>query len=196
MLVDDEQQIRTALAQMLIAGRVELVGEAANAEDAIELMLDLRHDVVLIDIKLTGISSVHAIERLGLLAPASRVLVLTRSEENRVIEELLAGASGHILQGAPPKRSSPPSGQPPPANRCSLPNRRELLQRIRDREIPITANGQAPPMRFAPPSSPPERTRGTGPDTLSPDGCSPNSSHTSRAIDVVAIGAKEASQHP
>jgi chemotaxis response regulator CheB len=65
---------------MLIAGGLELVGEAANATDAIELVLDLRPDLVVIDIRLPGSSGVRAIERLGLLAPVSRVLVLTRSE--------------------------------------------------------------------------------------------------------------------
>ena len=65
-------------------------------------MLALRPDVVLIDIRLPGISGVEAIEQLGLLAPASRILVLTRSEENRVVEVILAGASGYILKTAPP----------------------------------------------------------------------------------------------
>ena len=45
----------------------------------------------------------QAIEQLGLLAPASRVLVLTRSEQNRVVEAIIAGASGYILKTAPPE---------------------------------------------------------------------------------------------
>ena len=40
-------------------------------------------------------------QQLGLLAPASRVLVLTRSEQNRVVEAIVAGASGYILKSAP-----------------------------------------------------------------------------------------------
>jgi DNA-binding NarL/FixJ family response regulator len=75
VLVDDEPLIRSALAQTLSAAGFELVGEAATGEDAIELVLDLRPDVVLMDIKLPDISGVQAIERLCLLAPASRVLV-------------------------------------------------------------------------------------------------------------------------
>ena len=103
VLVDDERLIRAALGQILTAAGLELVGEAANAADAIELVLDLRPDVVLIDIRLPDISGVQAIDRLALLAPASRVLVLTRTEENRVVEAILAGASGYILKTAPPK---------------------------------------------------------------------------------------------
>ena len=143
MLVDDERLIRGALGQMLIAAGLELVGEAANAEDAIELVLDLRPDVVLIDIRLPGMSGVQAIERLGLLAPASRVLVLTRSEENRVVEAILAGASGYILKTAPPKAIIAAVKATADGESVLSPKiAGKLLQRIRERDIPITANGQ------------------------------------------------------
>jgi DNA-binding NarL/FixJ family response regulator len=142
-LVDDERLIRTALGQILIAGGVELVGEAANAEDAIELVLDLRPDVVLIDIRLPDSSGVHAIERLGLLAPASRVLVLTRSEQNRVVEAILAGASGYILKSAPPKAIIEAVRATADGESVLSPKiAGKLLQRIREREIPINADSQ------------------------------------------------------
>ncbi len=83
MLVDDEPLIRSALAHTLSVSGLELVGEAGSGEDAIELVLDLRPDVVLMDIKLPDIPGVQAIERLVPLAPASRVVVLARTEDNR-----------------------------------------------------------------------------------------------------------------
>lgn len=101
VLVDDEHLIRGALAQALASSRLEVVGEAVTAEDAIELVIGLRPDVVLLDLRLPGISGLQAIEQLGLLAPASRVLVLTGSEHNRVVEAIIAGASGYILDSAP-----------------------------------------------------------------------------------------------
>ena len=94
VLVDDEQLIRVALAQALSSSGLELVGEAATGEDAIELVVDVRPDVVLMDLQLPGMSGVQAIQQLGLLAPVSRVLVLTRSEQNRVVEAIVAGATG------------------------------------------------------------------------------------------------------
>src|SRR3984957_610927 len=103
VLVDDEQLIRGAIAQALASSGLELVGEAVNGEDAIEIVVDVHPDVVLMDLRLPGISGVEAIEQLGLLAPASRVLVLTRSEQNRVVEAIVAGASGYILKSAPSK---------------------------------------------------------------------------------------------
>jgi DNA-binding NarL/FixJ family response regulator len=143
VLVDDERLIRAGLAQTLSVAGLELVGEAANGEDAIELVLDLRPDVVLMDIKLPDIPGVQAIERLGLLAPASRVLVLTRTEENRVVEAIIAGASGYILKTAPPKAiiaavRATAAGESVLSSQIAG----KLLERIRETDIPITASTQ------------------------------------------------------
>jgi two-component system, NarL family, nitrate/nitrite response regulator NarL len=143
VLVDDEQLIRAALAQTLSAAGFELVGEAGNGGDAIELVLDLRPDVVLMDIKLHDISGVQAIERLGLLAPASRVLVLTRTEENRVVEAIIAGASGYILKTAPPKAiiaavRATAAGESVLSSQIAG----KLLERIRETNIPTTATSR------------------------------------------------------
>src|SRR5205814_1991479 len=72
-----------------------------TVNDSIGLVVDLRPDVVLMDLQLPGTSGVQAIEQLGLLAPTSRVLVLTRSEQNRVVEAIIAGAHGYMLKSAP-----------------------------------------------------------------------------------------------
>jgi DNA-binding NarL/FixJ family response regulator len=140
VVVDDEQMIRGALAQTLTGAGLDLVGEAANAHDAIELVLDLRPDVVLIDIPLPGYSGVPAIDRLALLAPASRVLVLARAEENRVVEAIVAGASGYILKTAPPEAiiaavRATAAGESVISSQIAG----KLLQRIRERDIPVTA---------------------------------------------------------
>src|SRR3954453_21567355 len=54
VLVDDERLIRVALAQALSSSGLEVVGEAATGEDAIELVVDVRPDVVLMDLQLQG----------------------------------------------------------------------------------------------------------------------------------------------
>ena len=61
-LVDGEQLIRTALAQALAADGLDLVGEATSAQGAVKLVVDLRPDVVLMDVKLPGSQGVEAIE--------------------------------------------------------------------------------------------------------------------------------------
>ncbi len=144
VLVDDEPLIRSALAHTLSVSGLELVGEAGSAEDAIELVLDLRPDVVLMDIKLPDIPGVQTIEQLGLLAPASRVLVLARTEENRVVEAIIAGASGYILKTAPPKAiiaavKATAAGESVLSSQIAG----KLLERIRETDIPITTSQDA-----------------------------------------------------
>jgi DNA-binding NarL/FixJ family response regulator len=143
VLVDDESLIRSALGQALLASGLELVGEAANGEDAIDLVLDLRPDVVLMDIKLPGISGVLAIDRLGLLAPASRILVLTRIEQDQVVEAIIAGASGYILKTAP-LDAIISAVRATSAGECVLSSEiaGRLLERMRELDIPVTATSE------------------------------------------------------
>ena len=142
VLVDDEQLIRGAIAQALSSSGLELVGEAANGEDAIEIVLDTRPDVVLMDLRLPGISGVEAIAQLGLLAPASRVLVLTRSEENRVVEAIIAGASGYILKSAAPKAIISAVKATAAGESVLSPQvAGALLQRIRELDLPVKRSG-------------------------------------------------------
>ncbi|MFL5904914.1 MAG: response regulator [Solirubrobacteraceae bacterium] len=144
MLVDDEQLIRVALAQALSSSGLELVGEAATGEDAIELVVDVRPDVVMMDLQLPGMSGVQAIEQLGLLAPASRVLVLTRSEQNRVVEAIIAGASGYILKSAP-VAAVISSVKATAAGESVLSSKiaGKLLRRLRELDIPVKSSAVA-----------------------------------------------------
>ncbi len=139
VVVDDEHMIRGALAQTLTRGRLELVGEAATAHDALRLVLDVRPDVVLMDLRLPDSSGVQAIEQLALLAPASRILILTRTEQDRVVEAIVAGASGYILKTAPPKAiiaavRATAAGESVISSQIAG----KLLQRIRERDMPVT----------------------------------------------------------
>jgi DNA-binding NarL/FixJ family response regulator len=144
ILVDDEHLIRGALSQALSRGGVDVVGEAASGEDAIEIVVDLRPDVVLMDLRLPGISGVEAIRRIGMLAPASRVLVLTRSERNRVVEAIVAGASGYILKSASPEAivgavRATAAGESVLSSQIAG----RILERIRERDIPVTAASES-----------------------------------------------------
>jgi DNA-binding NarL/FixJ family response regulator len=144
ILVDDEALIRRALSQALIAGGVHLVGQADSAQDAVDLTVDLRPDVVLMDIKLRGGQAVEAIEQIARLAPASHTLVLTRTEHNQVVEAIVAGASGYILKTAP-SRDIVNAVRATAAGEAVLSSQiaGRLLQRIRERDIPVTASSQA-----------------------------------------------------
>ena len=143
VVVDDEQMIRGALAQTLTGGGLDLVGEAANAQDAVRLVLDVRPDIVLMDLRLPDSPGVQAIEQLALLAPASRILILTRTEQNRVVEAIVAGVSGYILKTAPPEAiiaavRATAAGESVISSQIAG----KLLQRIRERDIPITTTSE------------------------------------------------------
>jgi DNA-binding NarL/FixJ family response regulator len=142
VLVDDEQLIRSAVAQALTSGGLNLVGEATTAADAVKMVVDLRPDVVLMDIKLPGSNGVAVIEALGLLAPASHILILTRTEQNRVVEAIVAGASGYILKTARPDAilaavKATAAGESVISSQIAG----KLLHRIRDLGIPIAGDG-------------------------------------------------------
>ena len=144
VLVDDEQLIRAALAQALSSAGLQLVGEAASGDEAIEIVVDVRPDVVLMDLRLPGTSGVQAIQQLGLLAPASRVLVLTRSDQNRVVEAIIAGASGYILKSAPPEAiinaiKATSAGESVLSSQIAG----KLLQHIRELDIPVKTSDRA-----------------------------------------------------
>lgn len=141
VLVDDEQLIRTALGQALSAGGLEVVGEAGSAPDGIRRVVDVRPDVVLMDLRLPGSAGAETVQRLAALAPASRILILTRAEENRVIEAIVAGASGYILKSSPPDTiiaavKATAAGEAVISSQVAG----KLLQHIRDRDIPVTAS--------------------------------------------------------
>lgn len=101
VLVDDEHLIRTALNRALAEAGHTVIGSAATGAAALEMVLDLRPDVVLMDTGLPDMTGVSLIEQITRLTPVSRILILTRAEENLLIEAILAGASGYILKSAP-----------------------------------------------------------------------------------------------
>jgi two-component system, NarL family, nitrate/nitrite response regulator NarL len=143
-LVDGEQLTRLALAQALSSSGLELVGDAETAEAGIELVVDVRPDVVLMDLQLPGMSGVRAIEHLGVLAPTSRVLVLTRSEQNRVVEAIVAGARGYILKSAPVEAiisavKATAAGESVLSSKMAG----KLLQRIRELDVPVETGGMS-----------------------------------------------------
>ena len=107
LLVDDQQLVRTGF-RMILADEegIEVVGEAANGQEAIEAAAALRPDVVIMDIRmpvLDGVAATRAIVSEPGDAPGPRVLVLTTFDaDENVVEALRAGASGFLLKDVPP----------------------------------------------------------------------------------------------
>lgn len=104
VLADDHAVVRGGL-RMLLASQpdLEIVGEAANGQEALELVRSKRPDVVLMDIQMPDMNGIEAAERIRAIYPQTAVLALTMHEDDQYFFEMLrAGASGYV-----PKRAAP-----------------------------------------------------------------------------------------
>jgi DNA-binding NarL/FixJ family response regulator len=106
LLVDDQELVRTGF-RMILADEegIEVVGEAANGQEAVESASSLDPDVVVMDVRMPVLDGVEATRRLRgeADAPGPRVLILTTFDaDEHVVEALRAGASGFLLKDVPP----------------------------------------------------------------------------------------------
>ncbi|MFF4416873.1 response regulator [Streptosporangium sp. NPDC001559] len=105
-LVDDEAMIRTGL-RLVLSGEpdIEVVGEASDGAEALELVARTRPDVVLIDVRMPRMNGLEASHRLVRDHPDSKVIVLTTFDEDEYVTAALrAGVSGFLLKVAPPEQ--------------------------------------------------------------------------------------------
>ena len=102
VLVDDHPVWRDGVRTDLeSSGVAEVIGEASDGGEGIEVALDKVPDVVLMDLQMPTVSGVEATRRIREEAPNVRVLVLSASaEENHVLEAVKAGASGYLLKSS------------------------------------------------------------------------------------------------
>jgi len=102
VLVDDHAVVRSGLRAVLGgAGDIEVVGEAANGDEAIAATKRLEPDVVLMDVTMAGLDGVAATRAIVEQVSSSRVLVLTmHTEEEYLLEVLRAGGAGFIVKSA------------------------------------------------------------------------------------------------
>jgi DNA-binding NarL/FixJ family response regulator len=105
VVVDDHAVIRAGLEQLL-AGTddIQVVGEAANGAEALEVVRRIRPDVVLMDLQMPGVDGVAATRAIMAENLGVDVLVLTSfSDSERIIAALNAGAVGYLLKDADPE---------------------------------------------------------------------------------------------
>jgi DNA-binding NarL/FixJ family response regulator len=100
LLVDDQALFREGLRILLSVHRdLEVVGEAANGKEAVELAADLKPDVVLMDLRMPVLDGVGATRLVRQEHPQTAVIVLTTfDDDENVFEALRAGAAGYLLK--------------------------------------------------------------------------------------------------
>jgi len=105
VLVDDHAVVRTGLAQLLSGAHdIEVVGQAADGAEAIEVVRETRPDVVVMDLQMPGMDGVDATRVIVGEGLGSEVVVLTSySDSARIVAALDAGAVGYLLKDADPE---------------------------------------------------------------------------------------------
>ncbi len=100
LLVDDHEVVRLGLKALLDHhSQFEVIGEASTAKEAIDQVGRLHPDIVLMDIRLPGVSGIEACEEIIKQYPDTRVVMLTSyAEDEMLFSAIRAGASGYILK--------------------------------------------------------------------------------------------------
>jgi DNA-binding NarL/FixJ family response regulator len=99
LIVDDHDLFRTGLRNLLEEEGVQIVGEASGGQAALDIVRELAPDVVVMDLNMPGMGGVEATRHISSIAPLTRVLMLTISDQdNDVIDAILAGACGYLLK--------------------------------------------------------------------------------------------------
>lgn len=102
-IVEDDSGLRQQLENILrAADEVHCVGAYPSAERALQGLLKVRPDVILMDIKLPGMSGIECVARLRDDLPATHVIMLTVYEDSeRIFQALQAGADGYLVKSSP-----------------------------------------------------------------------------------------------
>jgi len=103
VVVDDQPLVRAGFSKILEREPdIDIVGEAADGVEALEVVTRLRPDVVLMDIRMPRLDGLAATERLRTTVPEARVVVLTTYDlDEYVLRALRAGACGFLLKDVP-----------------------------------------------------------------------------------------------
>ena len=100
LLADDHPVVRHGF-KMILAAQVdmEIVGEAGNGREALDLAGQLQPDVIVMDVAMPELNGIEATRRVGGVSPRSRVLALSMHKDSVYVREILrAGARGYLLK--------------------------------------------------------------------------------------------------
>jgi DNA-binding NarL/FixJ family response regulator len=100
LIADDHEVVRMGIKVLLQRQpNMHVIGEASTGEEAVQQAVALRPDVVVMDIRMPGISGVEACQRITRQLPETRVVMLTSyAEDDLLFAAIRAGASGYVLK--------------------------------------------------------------------------------------------------
>ena len=124
LLADDHAVVRQGFKMILSAQPdMEIVGEAGNGREAVELAEQLQPDIVVMDVAMPELNGIEATRRLAAPMPHTRVVALSMHKDSVYVREILrAGARGYLLKDSPaPATCWPPCAPWPRAKAISAP---------------------------------------------------------------------------
>lgn len=102
LLVDDARAVREALRELLTDIGVDVAGEASSGEEAVAVVELLRPDVVLMDLRMPGMTGLEATRAIRHAIPEVRVVIVSAYDDETLREAAAAaGASGYVVKGRP-----------------------------------------------------------------------------------------------
>ena len=106
LIVDDHPVVRQGLRSFLLTiDGIDVVGEAADGDEATKLAAALEPDVVLMDLAMPGVDGIEATRRITEASSTTKVIALTSfATDDKVFPAIRAGAAGYLLKTEPPER--------------------------------------------------------------------------------------------
>ncbi|MBI5566795.1 MAG: response regulator transcription factor [Chloroflexi bacterium] len=99
LIVDDHSLFRDGIGSLLQAAGFEVVGGASNGQEAIEVAMRLRPELILMDVSMPEMNGIEAARQIKAQLPGVKIVMLTVSDDDRVlIDAVKAGASGYLLK--------------------------------------------------------------------------------------------------
>lgn len=100
ILADDHRLIRAGLKSLIEEfGHYDVVAEANDGAQAVDLCLDKKPDIVVLDLTMAGMNGLEATRRIGRECPQTRVVILSMHDtEHYVLESLCAGANAYVVK--------------------------------------------------------------------------------------------------
>lgn len=99
LIADDHALVRSGFASLLMVNDIEVVGEACNGLEAVDMTLSLKPDIVLMDIKMPDCSGLEATRLIKAKMPQAKIVMVTAFDDNDdLFEAMKSGASGYVLK--------------------------------------------------------------------------------------------------